>query len=402
MSEWRRVLPEFWDGDTGITLRSMGPGVQLTALYLLTAPHSHQSGLYKLSFGSIAEHTGCLRNPPDEESTVTFSMGIDGAKANLQSLIEIGFAKYDSDQQLVYIPTMARFQIGTELKPADKRIPGLKSHLLKFRKSAFLAEFLDTYGEAYRLEDLRGGTARSSPSKGMADDLTCPSRGLTVDGDKQKQLTETQSQTEEPSSSFVSESVDNLCDGESNNEVQLKTVPVQGPLQYPAQLSTSQSASSKQKTPASVTQAHGRSDALELARHLENLRGNPGSNLNTDSRILAPILESCDLETGKKILTGIKADQDQYWWIAILKSGPRLIVNKFPEFQVTYNALKSRAAPVATPARGLGSAGAVDTNAQRARMRMERLAKEASDSPATHLAPAATITGATTLTTTTT
>src|ERR1019366_9430059 len=101
MGEGRKVLPEIWEGETGMDLRSLGPEVQLIALYLMTAPRSHQSGLYKLSMVTMAEHTGMQQN-------------FQRAEENLRKLIEAGFAQYDVKQQIVYIPNMARYQIGTE------------------------------------------------------------------------------------------------------------------------------------------------------------------------------------------------------------------------------------------------------------------------------------------------
>ena len=97
MRDYARVSPAFWTGDTGRALRKAGTDAQLMALYVLTCPSANMIGLYYLPLPTIAFETG---------------MSIKGASKALERLSCAGFAYFDFSDSLIWVPQMARYQIG--------------------------------------------------------------------------------------------------------------------------------------------------------------------------------------------------------------------------------------------------------------------------------------------------
>ena len=58
MRDYAKVAPQFWIGETGRELRTMGPETQVLALYLITSPHANMLGLYYLPLPLMAHETG--------------------------------------------------------------------------------------------------------------------------------------------------------------------------------------------------------------------------------------------------------------------------------------------------------------------------------------------------------
>lgn len=148
MRDFSKVAPQFWTGDTGRRLRALGPEVQVIALYLITCPSSSMIGLFYLPLPTLCHETG---------------RGFEGASKALLDLEKARFCEYDRETELVWVPEMARFQIGEALSPNDKRAVGLKKDLIPFRKSRFYKKFLDRYAERYHLRDLPEPEAPSEP-----------------------------------------------------------------------------------------------------------------------------------------------------------------------------------------------------------------------------------------------
>ncbi|HKX17145.1 MAG TPA: hypothetical protein VJT33_03945 [bacterium] len=84
------------------------------------------------------------------------------ARAALQALADVGFASYDETTASVWVPEMARYQIGPALQPRDKRITAILKMLAPFAAHPFAERFIAKYGEAFLL--------RAMP-------LQCPSEG---------------------------------------------------------------------------------------------------------------------------------------------------------------------------------------------------------------------------------
>jgi hypothetical protein len=138
MRRFSSVSPRFWlaRSVTGCAIRHAGPHATLVALYLVTNPYATMLGLYDLPLHSLSHDTGLT---PEE------------AQAALEAVCATGFAQYSTTEQTVWIPEMARYQIGTELKAKDTRRVRVATELEKFERSRFHAKFLERYGSAYGL-----------------------------------------------------------------------------------------------------------------------------------------------------------------------------------------------------------------------------------------------------------
>ena len=148
MREYARVDPEFWIGNTGRKIRQLGRDAQVLAVYLISAPSAVAMGLYYLPLVVISHDTG---------------ISLKGASKALRRLSEAGFCSYDVDSEWVFVPNMARFQIGAKLEPGDKRVTWLKRELESRRKSPFFNDFLALYREPYHLQDLSPLEGPSKP-----------------------------------------------------------------------------------------------------------------------------------------------------------------------------------------------------------------------------------------------
>jgi hypothetical protein len=160
--EYSRVAPEFWTGRTGKAIRALGCECQVLALYLLTSPHSTAIGLYSLPLAYVSADTG---------------LTIEGASKALLSLRDVGFCEYDPALEVVWVPEMARFQIGEVLKPNDKRGTWIASTASKFRKHGFYRLFVSKYRAPFALrivaEDAPSDINPPSPLEGASKPLRC-------------------------------------------------------------------------------------------------------------------------------------------------------------------------------------------------------------------------------------
>lgn len=147
MREFARVLPSFWTGETGRRIRALGEkGItaRLVAAYLITSPHAEALGVYRLPLPYIAHDIGC---------------SIEGASEALRCLSEVGFAQYDAPSEVVWVPEMARIQVG-DLKETDKRRTWVASKAREIERMPFFSEFIEKYGRAY-------GLATQGPPKAL-------------------------------------------------------------------------------------------------------------------------------------------------------------------------------------------------------------------------------------------
>jgi hypothetical protein len=136
--DYGKVLPAFWTGDTGRLLRDAGRDAQLVALYLLTGPSANMIGLYHLPLPLLCHHLG---------------LKPEGALKALQRVVDTGFAGYEAASETIFVPHMARVQIGESLLVKDNRHKFILKELKNWRKSLFVKEFCAIYGSAYSLPD---------------------------------------------------------------------------------------------------------------------------------------------------------------------------------------------------------------------------------------------------------
>jgi hypothetical protein len=160
MRDYSKVSPRFWTGDTGRVIRKMGPEVQVIAFYLFTCPNANMLGLYYLSLPTLCHETG---------------RPLQGALKALRSLREAKFAYYDAPSEHVYLPNMAREQIGLRLSVKDNRHIAVLRELEQLRKTPFFNDFVTRYREAFHLQELalngEQGREKESPFEGPSEPL---------------------------------------------------------------------------------------------------------------------------------------------------------------------------------------------------------------------------------------
>jgi hypothetical protein len=156
MRDYARVAPQFWTGTTGKVLREAGREVQVVALYLITCPSANMIGLYYLPLPTLCHEVG---------------IPLQGARKALRRASEGGFAYYDEAAEHIWVPEMARFQLGEQLKPGDNRIQAVIRELLAAKSSRFAQEFYDKYRERFHLPDLPKLKPLRSPWEGPSEPL---------------------------------------------------------------------------------------------------------------------------------------------------------------------------------------------------------------------------------------
>lgn len=160
--DYAKVLPTFWTGATGRAIRRLGPECQVVALYLITSPHALSTGLYHLPIAYLCADTGCP---------------IEGASKALRRLSEEGFCRYDEATETVWVPEMARHQIGETLSGGDKRRQWVTKEVEKFRKRPFFNDFLEKYGNAYGVSFVVDAKPHRSPIEAPSE----PHRSLELE-----------------------------------------------------------------------------------------------------------------------------------------------------------------------------------------------------------------------------
>jgi hypothetical protein len=148
---YSRVAPQFWIGATGRALRKAGRDAQVVALYLVTCPSATMSGVFPLELPTLCHQVRITKKK---------------ARAALAVLERENFAFYDAENEAVWIPEMARFQVGEQLEPDDKRIKGLVRQLEAVSAPRFAPAFYEKYRRAFHL-----------PEKGPWEPLRSPSDG---------------------------------------------------------------------------------------------------------------------------------------------------------------------------------------------------------------------------------
>lgn len=171
MRPYATVSPLFWTGKTGKTLRLL-PDAQRVAMYLMTSPHSHQSGLFWLPVAYICNEVG---------------IGSEGASKALLCLSEEGFAKYDEASEWIWVCEMAAWQIGSELSEVDKRCKGLQQYLTTLPVLPFMEAYVERYASDFHLRapSARGIQAPSggAPSEQLGTEKNRADRATRIPDD---------------------------------------------------------------------------------------------------------------------------------------------------------------------------------------------------------------------------
>lgn len=165
MRDYGRVAPTFWTRGSGKKLRG-NPRAQLVALYLFTCPSSTMIGIYHLAIPTMAHETG---------------LTVEEAERALAEVCAIGIALHDPEEELVYLPEGARYQIGERLKPGDRRVKGIASALAQFSRHPFALDFVRRYQADFCLQadtDGRGEDAPPGPSEPSPVSVNDPQKGV--------------------------------------------------------------------------------------------------------------------------------------------------------------------------------------------------------------------------------
>ena len=119
---YRTLDTSFW---TDPKVRKLPADAKLLALYLVTNPHGHLSGLYYL---------------PDE--IVAFETGLDAARLNTlwDTLSGAGFSRNDKNLDLVWVIRMFHYQ-----GRGEKNERAAANHLPTLHNSFLVKDFLDAY-----------------------------------------------------------------------------------------------------------------------------------------------------------------------------------------------------------------------------------------------------------------
>lgn len=136
MRDYAKVAPKFWTGRTGKALKVAGPEAVIVAMYLMTSPHANMIGLYHCPVAYIAIDTG---------------LSLEGASKGLASCIEADFCQYDDSIEYVFVVEFAKYQLGDELDPKDKRCQGVANELAKVPKCLLHNSFRAHYAVPYHL-----------------------------------------------------------------------------------------------------------------------------------------------------------------------------------------------------------------------------------------------------------
>ena len=153
MRDYGKVAPTFWTRGSGKALRG-NPLAQVVALYLFTSPGASMTGLYYLPLPTLCHETGLAHG---------------AARESLKKLAELDLAFYDEAEGLVWVPEMAKYQIGPSLRAGDKRIRGVEREVETFRGHRFFSDFVARYKDAYLL-------AIEAPSGVFASPIEAPSK----------------------------------------------------------------------------------------------------------------------------------------------------------------------------------------------------------------------------------
>lgn len=138
MRDYSKVSGQFWTGTTGKALRG-DTLTQLLAMYLMTSPHANMIGVFHCPVLYMSHEIG---SP------------IEGASESLSKLIKGAFCMYDDASETVFVKNMAKFQIGEQLDPKDKRVSGIQKLFDSLSDGELKTAFYEHYKTAFCLKPL--------------------------------------------------------------------------------------------------------------------------------------------------------------------------------------------------------------------------------------------------------
>jgi hypothetical protein len=140
MRDYAVLSSTFWTGPTGRKIRDMcqrkplGHLYRSVATYLFTCRHRNMIGVYYIPLPTMAHEVGC---------------GIHELITVLKHLSRIGFSFYDPETEHVWVPKMAKWQVGEVMKEKDNRKYAVLNLLNKADPNPFLSKFYHLYKDLY-------------------------------------------------------------------------------------------------------------------------------------------------------------------------------------------------------------------------------------------------------------
>lgn len=135
----------FWTRGSGKRLRG-DAAAQVVALYLMSSPATSMVGIFHLALPTLCHETG---------------LDVVAATKGLQRCQEEGIAFWDDAEELVFVPALAKHQIGESLKKTDHKVKGVARALAPFKGHRFFDLFVDRYADAYWISTDEVGASES-------------------------------------------------------------------------------------------------------------------------------------------------------------------------------------------------------------------------------------------------
>ena len=148
----------FWTRGSGKRLRGHKEA-QIVALYLMSSPATTMVGIYHLALPTLCHETG---------------LTTEEASKGLGRCIEEGFCFWDEAEELVFVPALAKHQIGEKLSAKDFKVKGVLRALAPFREHRFYAMFIDRYADSYCLSPDDSEAPSRPPPGDYVPVLSCP------------------------------------------------------------------------------------------------------------------------------------------------------------------------------------------------------------------------------------
>lgn len=169
MRSYASIAPTFWTRGSGRRIRG-DKEAQLVALYLMSSPQTNMVGIFHLVLPTLCHETG---------------LTLEEARKGLARCSEEQIAFWDEEEELVWVPALARYQIGEELtlgkggKP-DHRVKGVERAIAPFKGHRFYDMFLERYAAAYLLTELeKEAPTKGLPSPDVPDPVPAPVKSET-------------------------------------------------------------------------------------------------------------------------------------------------------------------------------------------------------------------------------
>ncbi|GAB4394066.1 MAG: hypothetical protein Tsb005_15010 [Gammaproteobacteria bacterium] len=171
MRQFAKISPQFWSGQTGRAIRAAGYEAQLVALYVMTSPHATMLGIYYLPLPYLAHDIG---------------LPIEGASKGLRACCELHFCRYDEASEYIWVCNMAYYQVGKQLKAADKRVTAINEAYRALPDLPYLPAFYQQYQAHLHLTAERTAPKKISATLSTFEAPSMPLRSQEKEKEQEK------------------------------------------------------------------------------------------------------------------------------------------------------------------------------------------------------------------------